>query len=271
MNKNLFAELINLLMLSTLLISCNNTNDEQYEKLRDGWVLEWEENFDSLLDTTVWEKESGGKYGLNRYMDSNEELYILNDGKLILRGMKNPLGENTTPFLTGGISRNILRKNEVARIEIKASMYAVSGGRFFIRLLPEDNKSEIAINVLQQYDSDDFIYQSVTTEYTTEKKMADNPPSVIMVGVEPNRYHIYGIERYHDSLVFFVDGVRTRKYPRILTQIAGQFPFKDLDLNLHVGVGINKDLDSIALPVDLFIDWVRYYTPAPSPDIQGRQ
>lgn len=101
--------------------------------------------------------------------------------------------------------------------------------------------------------------------------MADNPPSVIMVGVEPNRYHIYGIERYHDSLVFFVDGVRTRKYPRIPTQIAGQFPFKDLDLNLHVGVGINKDLDSIALPVDLFIDWVCYYTPAPSPDIQGRQ
>jgi len=258
-------------MLSSLLISCNNNNDEKCEKQRDGWVLEWEENFDSSFDSTVWKKESGVKSGLGRYMDSNEGLFILKDGKLILRGMKNPLEKSTTPFLTGGIYRNVIKKNEVARIEIKASINAVSGGRPFIRLLPEDKESGIAINIMEQYDLDDFIYQSVTTEYTTEKKMTDNPPSIIMVGVNPNRYHIYGIERYHDSLVFYVDGVRTRKYPRILTQITGQFPFNDLDLNLHVGVGINKDSDSIALPADFFIDWVRYYTPTPSPDIQNKQ
>ena len=53
MNKNLFAEfLIIMLMLSSLLISCNNNNDEKYEKQRDGWVLEWEENFDSSFDST---------------------------------------------------------------------------------------------------------------------------------------------------------------------------------------------------------------------------
>lgn len=256
-----------ILMLLACLLSCSEKNEDDAEKQRKGWTLIWEENFDASLDSTVWKKIPRDVRAINRYMSDNTGLYVFQDGKLILRGMQNLSGKRMTPFLTGGITRAGFKNNETGRIEIRASINPASGAWSFIRLLPENSKSDIAINIMEQYDLDNFIYQSVSTEYTTTKKMSDNPPSIIMVGVNPIQYHIYGVEKYPDSLVFLVDGIRTRKYPRILTQITGQFPFNDLDLDLYLGIGINKDADPTALPADLFIDWVRFYKPAPSSNI----
>lgn len=69
------------------------------------------------------------------------------------------------------------------------------------------------------------------------------------------------MERYPDSLVFFVDDIRTKNYPRILTDIPGQFPFDDIDLDLFIGIQLYSDADPEELPADMFIDWVRYYEP----------
>ena len=91
--------------------------------------------------------------------------------------------------------------------------------------------------------------------------MPDNPPSSALIGVDPTKYHIYGVEKYADSVVFFVDGTRTKKYPRIPTEIPGQFPFDDNDLDIFIGVRLNQDTDTALLPAEMFIDWVRYYEP----------
>ena len=91
--------------------------------------------------------------------------------------------------------------------------------------------------------------------------MPDNPPSSSLIGVDPNMYHIYGVEKYPDSVVFFVNGTRTKKYPRIPTDIPGQFPYDGLDFNLYMGLRMNKDADSLSFPAEMHIDWVRYYEP----------
>ena len=91
--------------------------------------------------------------------------------------------------------------------------------------------------------------------------MPDNPPSSALVGVNPSQFHTYGVESYPDSIVFFVDNNRTKKYPKILTDIPGQFPFNEVDLDLFIGIRLNKDTEVSELPADLFIDWVRYYEP----------
>ena len=262
---------VTILLLFITLFSCLDKKNDS-EEYRKGWILVWEDDFIDSLDPSVWKKTPRGVDPMNRYMSENSSLYIHQDGNLVLRGMQNLSENNVTPFLTGGITREGFKKNETGRIEIRASVNPASGAWPFIRLLPENRKENIAINIMEQYNYDDFIYQSVTTEYTTTKKMADNPPSTMIVGVNPTRYHIYGVEKYPDSLVFYVDGIRTRKYPRILTQITGQFPFNDQDLNLYIGIGLNKDVDSNALPVDMFIDWVRYYKPiSPSEGITNDQ
>ena len=91
--------------------------------------------------------------------------------------------------------------------------------------------------------------------------MAENPPSSSLVGVNPVEYRIYGVEKYPDSLVFFVDDIRTRKYPRVLTDMAGQYPYDERDFNLFLGIRLNKDTDPEQLPADMLIDWVRVYEP----------
>lgn len=64
---------------------------------------------------------------------------------------------------------------------------------------------------------------------------------------------IYGVEEYPDSLVFYIDGTRTRSYPRVLTDKPHQFPFDDTNLDLFIGIRLDRDTDSAALPVDMFI------------------
>jgi beta-glucanase (GH16 family) len=252
------AILAAVLALVAGLAACTGQKQSDQEKFRKGWTLAWEDDFDGLAN---WSKISRGKKQMSRYMSDNEALYVVEDGVLVLRGVEN-VGDNAqVPFLTGGITRQGTKRHNVSRIEVRACMNPVTGAVPFITLLPSDETENITVNIMERFGSDDFIYQSISSEYTTTEGLPDNPPSIALVGVNPNQYHIYGVETYPDSLVFFVDGNRTKKYPRVLTDIPGQFPFNDLDLDLFIGVKLNKETDPAELPADMFIDWVRYYEP----------
>jgi hypothetical protein len=76
-------------------------------------------------------------------------------------------------------------------------------------------------------------------------------------------YNTYGMERFHDSLVFFVNGKRTLNYPRYRKGIDGQFPFDLQDYYLILDAQLGRDrspyIDTAKLPVELRIDYVRYY------------
>ena len=250
-------------LLGAGLIACSGQAKEEAEKYREGWTLVWEDNMEQEgSDATEWSRVPKGKLPRDRYMSTNDALYIYQEGNLVLRGVENIGNNGDMPFLTGGISREGINKNSVQRIEVRARMSPVPGAVSYITLIPTDAPSNVSIDLAKRYGVDEFVYQSITSEYTTTGKMPDNPPSNALVGVNPNQYHVYGVEKYPDSLVFFVDGTRAKKYPRILTDIPGQFPFNDLDFNLQIGVQINKDALPENLPVDLFIDWVRIYEPA---------
>lgn len=252
--------LVMILALTAGLVACRGQKSDP-DKFRKGWTLAWEDDFDGKTGLTAWSKISRGKQHMSRYMSDNEALYILEDGLLVLRGVENVADGAEIPFLTGGITRQGVKKNSVSRIEVRTRMNPVAGAVPFISLLPSDGTGNIAIDIMERYGYDEFLYQSVTSQYTTIEGMPDNPPSSALVSVNPTQFHTYGVETYPDSIVFFVDNNRTKKYPRILTDIPGQFPFNDMDLNLFIGIRLNKDTDSTELPVDMFIDWVRYYEP----------
>lgn len=259
-----------LITLLVCMISCNGNGNSknEAEKFRKGWTLVWEDEFDKVLDESSWSKIPRGedKDRMRRYMSHNEALYVLQDGNIVLRGMENTANNGSLPFLTAGISgNNIMERNNVNRIEVRARMNPTPGATAFISLLPPDTGTpeteNISVNLMERFGVDEFVYQSVSSEYTTTLKMTDNPPSICLVGVNPNQYHIYGVEKYPDSLVFFVDGIRTRKYPRVLTDTPGQFPFDDTDLRLFMGIRLDMDTDPADLPADMFVDWVRVYEP----------
>lgn len=243
------------------LASCTGTKHDP-DTYRKGWELTWEDEFDNASSMSSWIKMGRGKTNINRYMSDNEALYVLEDGLLVLRGVENAGDKGQIPFLTGGVFREAQKKNSVSRIEVRARMNLAEGAVPFISLVPSDDTPNIAVDLMERYGFDEFIYQSVTSEYTTTHGMPDNPPSSTLVGVDPSQFHIYGVETYADSVVFYVDNNRTKKYPRVLTEITGQFPFNEFDMDLCLGVRLNNDADIEMLPVDLFVDWVRYYEPA---------
>jgi beta-glucanase (GH16 family) len=261
MNK--ITHLLLIAMFVAGLYSCNGQKENAEVKTRKGWTLVWEDDFDKSLDTTAWSKTAKGMQHMNRYMSHHDGLYLVQEGNLVLRAVENSTPNETMPFLTGGVTREGVKMNKVSRIEVRARMNPANGATSYLSLLPADREKNITIDFMERYGVDEFVYQSVTSEYTTTEGMPDNPPSSALVGVNPDLYHTYSVEKYPDSLVFFVDDIRTKKYPRILTDIPGQFPFDDQDFDLFLGIRLNRDADPDGLPADLLIDWVRVYEPAP--------
>lgn len=244
------------------IISCTGQKEETDEKFRKGWELVWEDDFDEGLNGDEWSKIPKGKQHMNRYASKHDALYLSQEGNLVLRAVPNSVPNDTMPFLTGGITREGMKSGKVSRIEVKVRVNPAEGATHYLSLLPVDqSENHISIDFMEHYGMDEFVYQSVTSEYTTSQGMAENPPSSSLVGVNPVEYRIYGVEKYPDSLVFFVDDIRTRKYPRVLTDMAGQYPYDERDFNLFLGIRLNKDTDPEQLPADMLIDWVRIYEP----------
>ncbi len=264
MNKRNTIFAITLLLVIGL-IACTGRAHEEAEKYRKGWTLVWEDDMDDETTATTWSRIPKGDLPMNRYMSSNDALYVYQEGNLVLRGVENSATNGDMPFLTAGVAREGMSKKSIRRIEVRARVNPVPGTTPYISLIPADGTQNVTIDLMESYGLDEFVYQSITSEYATTEGMPDNPPSSALVGVNPSQYHVYGVEKYPDSLVFIVDGIRTKKYPRILTDIPGQFPFDDLDFSLVIGIRLNRDVLPTDLPVDLFIDWVRIYEPEEVP------
>ena len=63
--------------------------------------------------------------------------------------------------------------------------------------------------------------------------------------------------------MFFVNNKRAFSYPKIKTDKEGQFPFDKgefyLLIDMQLGGSWVGKVDSIHLPVEMEIDWVRFY------------
>ena len=80
--------------------------------------------------------------------------------------------------------------------------------------------------------------------------------------IHPDRYNVFAVEMYPDSLSFFVNDVHTFTYPRIRTQKEGQFPFNQpfyLLIDMQLGGSWVGAVNPKDLPVEMEVDWVRFY------------
>ena len=251
--------LIVVLALSTAgLIACrNSTIPRQYQ-------LIWEENFEKW-DDSKWSKIPRGKSPWNKYMSSDESLYEIKDGKLILRGIVNPYRNvDTARYITGGVTTKDKVGFGPGRLEIRAKLGNARGAwpAFWMlgqgRRYPEGGE----IDIMEHLNHDDFVYQTVHTKYTIDLKI--NTPKKSGTGeIIPNDFNIFAVEKHDDKVVFLVNGVQTHQYPLIHTDQPDQFPFAEgehyLLLDMQLGgdwVGRIFDED---LPVEMEIDWVKFY------------
>ena len=252
-------DLIGLISLFCLLAACTPSQPE--------WRLVWEENFDQIndFDPAVWSKIPRGTADWNNYMSDFDSLYEMRNGNLVLRGIQNlTQPQDTVPFLTGGVYTQGKMGFMDGRLEIKAKLNGATGAWPAFWLLPQEGQWPMGgeIDIMERLSYDNIAYQTVHSHYTYDLGFKTTPPQGSTGPIHPEAYNVYAVEMYADSLCFFINDQHTFTYPRIETDQEGQFPFHQpfyLLLDMQLGGSWVGAVDPTELPVEMSIDWVRFY------------
>jgi len=254
-------QLTGALLLTVILSGCAGTRKIQTR------VPTWEENFDqATFDTTRWSKIPRGRSDWNRHMSDFDSCYAMRDGKLILRGINNTtVADDTSRFLTGGVQTMDKVGFGLGRLEIRAKLGNATGAWPAFWLLGQGKKYPGGgeIDIMEHLNYDSIIYQTVHSTYTITLNIKDNPKQGGTAPINPGEFNTYAVEKYKDSVVFYVNNRRTFAYPRIKTDKEEQFPYADGDhyllLDMQLGGSWVGQVDPADLPVEMEIDWVRFY------------
>ncbi|MGL5682034.1 MAG: glycoside hydrolase family 16 protein [Marinifilaceae bacterium] len=233
------------------------------------YTLVWEENFNSTqLDTAVWSKIPRGRSDWNNYMSSYDSLYAVANGNLILRGICNTTQTaDTARYLTGGVYTKDKKLFTTGRIEISARFNSAQGAWPALWMLPEKAKwpNGGEIDIMEHLNYDKFVYQTVHTHYTYTLGKTEKPKNHGTAPIAINNYNTYAVDITKDKLSFYVNGQLTFIYPRIpALESEGQYPFTDepfyLLMDMQLGGAWVGQVNPNQLPVEMHIDWVRYYS-----------
>ncbi len=260
MNQKVFSPVFIILLL--VIASCSSSKKINNTK------LSWEEDFNQqFLDTTRWTKIPRGTSDWNRHMSDFDGCYEMRDGKLILKGLKNDnLVNDTSHYITGGVYTHKKVSFGEGRLEIRAKLNGAKGAWPAFWMLPENKKWPDGgeIDIMERLSFDSIAYQTVHSHYTLDLKIKNDPVSHGIAPINPAGFNTYRVDKYADSLVFFVNDKKTFSYPRIETDKPGQFPFnmdkQYLLIDMQLGGSWVGAIDDADLPVEMEIDWVTFYS-----------
>ncbi|MFI3315381.1 MAG: glycoside hydrolase family 16 protein [Rikenellaceae bacterium] len=248
-------------------IGCKPTNDAS----TSDWELVWSDEFNSnQLDTSVWTRIGRGRSDWDRHMSLYEPLLEVKDGTVILKAIENTVDESDrAEYITAGIYTKDKKTFGYGRVEIKAKYGSAQGYWPALWLLPSERQrwpQGGEIDIMEHLNFDTIAYQTIHTPYTLSNGYIDNPPKGAVASVDKDDYNIYAVERYRDSICFFINGKKTNTYPRIDSlENRQQFPFNQSDFYLlmdsQLGGSWVGNVNIEQLPVEMTIDWVRYYEP----------
>ena len=198
-------------------------------------------------------------------MSDFDSCYAMRDGKLVLRGLVNhSLPNDTAAYITGGVYTKDKVGFTNGRLEIHAKLNGATGAWPAFWLLPQDGKwpGGGEIDIMERLNNDSIAYQTVHSHYTFDLGIKDNPKQGSTGLINPDDFNTYTVEMYPDSLVFAVNHRHTYTYPRIDTDKEGQFPFYQpyyLLIDMQLGGSWVGAVDPKELPVEMWVDWVKYY------------
>ena len=254
-------------ILFSTLFTCLACMSPLQSRSQSDYRLIWKENFKAkTFNAKHWSKIPRGNADWNRHMSDYEGCYAVKKGNLVLRCINNDqtCPSDTSRFLTGGLWTKGKKNITYGKVEVKAKLQAAQGFWPAIWMLPETGKWPNAgeIDLMERLNHDSIAYQTVHSYYTYVLKQDSNPPHGSSGVIRPNDYNIYAVEILPDSLVFSINGKHTLTYPRIKTQLEGQYPFGTpfyllLDAQIEgswVGRANPKEL-----PAEMWIDWVKMY------------
>lgn len=232
------------------------------------WELVWEENFNgNKLDTTVWRYMERGKDDSRKYHSSNPLCYDFKKGKLILKGIKNPdLTQDTATYLTGGITTKGTMSFSPGRFEIKAKLNSAEGAwpAFWMLPYPPDINwpGGGEIDIMEHTNHDAIVYQTIHSKYT-KSNPNNTPKRYTKSKFDKDKFNIFRVDILPECIDFYLNGEKTLSYPKVDSlSDKGQYPFYHdwyLMLDMQLGGKWVGPVNSEELPVQMEIDWVKYY------------
>ena len=203
--------------------------------------------------------------GCRNYITPNDSCYKLENGILTIKAIKNNNIDpyDTARYLTGGIQTYKKKAFPASGLlEVKVRFNGIKGKTCGIWMLPYKNQkgwpADGEIDVMEHGASNNFITQTIHTAYS-KANLNGNPDRYTKQKVNYREFNVYGVEIEKDSLFFFINGNRTMAYPKIDSlDSKGQYPFYK-DWFLLLSTASRGPFDSICAPLEMEIDWVRYY------------
>ncbi len=255
----------------TTRLNCHANISHHFYSVNHNYRLSWEDDFNGgTLDNTIWSKIKRVPWPWGCHMSDADELYDIRRGRLRLYCKVNDgiVTNDTSPYLTGGISSQNLKTIKYGKVEVRARIHGAQGTWPAIWMKPNDPRmqqypyrAEIDIVELMNHDID--CNQTVHTNYTYVLKQKENPRHTIKARIKPERYNIYCVEILPEAVIFSVNGKRTLVYPKIETSLEGQYPFgveSFLMIDMQIGGTYRaRHINPRELPAYIDIDWVRAY------------
>lgn len=264
---------LGMLFFSACLKPNTIVNGNQYvqkkQRSETQWKLVWSDDFSAAtLDTSKWSLVPEGKSDWNRHMKASSDLYSMQNGCIVLYGIRNQdTISDVRPFLTGGIFSKDKFAFQYGKIEIRAKLGTAQGAWPAMWMLAATEKHGAyprngEIDIMEHLNHDTLVYQTVHSYYTLELKQQDHPPHYATAPIHPDEFNTYGLLWYPDRLVFTVNGAERFTYPRVSGADPSQWPFDQpfyLLIDQQLGGSWVGKVDPAQLPVEMTVDWVRVY------------
>ncbi len=254
-------------IITAVLLSASAINASEPE-----WKLAWSDEFNGTeLDSTVWKRTVMGSPDWASTQSPDPRLVEFRDGYLVLKGMVNPdTTSHPAPYICGGIYTKDTKAFNPGRFEIRARLHGAKGAWPAIWLMPFDHAntpwpSGGEIDIMERLNNNRGAYQTVHSDYTVKHGLTQSPRSSTYSPINRDEFNVYGVDILPDKVVFRINGEITSEYPRIETDIPGQFPFyrpQYILIDMQLGGKWVGEVDPADLPVEMEVDYVRYYLPA---------
>ena len=236
-----------------------------------GWKLVWSDEFDhpGAPDPAKWYCEKGLIRNNEKqfYTDKRRENARVEDGKLIIEAIKEPMGGGQ--FTSASLISRTHGEWTYGRIEVRAKLPAARGTWPAIWMLPADHGKVPwpkcgEIDIMEHVGHEPGLIHGTLHSETYNHLKNTQRSATLPVPTASSGFHTYSMDWSAERIVMLIDGKTYATFDHKAGDTEAEWPFNKpfyLILNLAIGGswGGQKGIAENEFPQRMEVDYVRVY------------